>query len=359
MNTAMIDKIVEAVLYEGYVLYPYRSSSVKNRHRWTFGGIYSKAYSEATGGSDPWMMQAACLIADSADPRLQLTVRFLQPTNRTTLPEGQTWQEAIERRIEIGAQRLIDLLKEPRVCPFSFAALQTNEPRGETEGSILREQRTLEGVATILGERIAEELFRVTVRVENLTPPGGTGVPPVRGTSKWRSPADCGACTVHGNPHGRDARATGMDRDIASLDSFASTHLILAAEAGRFVSLTDPPEALAAIAAQCQNIGCWPVLVGRPGERDTMLASPIILADYPEVAAESPGDLFDSTEIDEILSLRIMTLTDEEKRQAASTDDRVRGMLARTDALARDQLMSLHGTIRGLKAVQPMEQRHA
>jgi hypothetical protein len=322
MRSAMIDKIVEAVLYEGYVLYPYRPSSVKNRHRWTFGGIYPKAYSQATGGSDPWMMQAQCLIDGSDDPRLQVTIRFLQPTSRTTLPEGQTWQEAIERRIEVGTVRPGELLQRPLDHEFAFASRRTNEPRDDAEGSIVREQHALSGVVTISAERKSSDLFQITIRVENRT--------------EMLTPLTA-------------------DRDSASLESFASTQIILTATAGQFVSLTDPPAPLASYARDCKNIGCWPVLVGEPGERDTMLASPIILSDYPEVAAESPGDLFDGTEIDEILSLRIMTMTEDEKRQAGATDERVRKMLARTDALARDELMSLHGTIRGLKP----EQRHA
>lgn len=324
MNAAIIDTIVETVLYEGYVLYPYRPSSVKNHQRWTFGGIYSKAYSEAIGSSDPWMMQAQCLIAGSDDPRVGITVRFLQPTLRTTLPEGETWQEAVERRIDIGTVRLTDVLDNPRVHPFEFPSQQTAESRNDADGSILREQRALTGAITVLTERKADELFQATVRIENLTRPG----------------------------------ATGTDRDAASLESFASTHMILTTEGAEFVSLTDPPATLTAFAQECENVGCWPVLVGTQGERDTILACPIILSDYPEVAAESPGNLFDGTEIDEILSLRIMTLTAEEKRQAAANDERVRAMLARTDALARDQLLSLHGTFRGLSPVQA-EQRHA
>src|SRR5206468_6556944 len=113
-----------------------------------------------------------------------------------------------------------------------------------------------------------------------------------------------------------------------------------------FVSLLDPPEPWRAAAAGCRNVGTWPVLVGEPGTKDTMLSSPIILYDYPEVAAESPGDLFDGTEIDEILTLRILTLTDEEKRAAAAVDGRVRDLLARTEALARGGLLGLHGTLR-------------
>ncbi len=107
----------------------------------------------------------------------------------------------------------------------------------------------------------------------------------------------------------------------------------------------------AKLAAGCQNIGAWPVLVGDPGERDTMLSSPIILYDYPQVAPESPGDLFDSTEIDEILILRILTLTDDEKRAAAAVDERVRALLYRNESLAMEQLAGLHGAVRGLQLV--------
>jgi hypothetical protein len=37
MNLARVEQIAKAVLYEGYMLYPYRPSSVKNRQRWNFG----------------------------------------------------------------------------------------------------------------------------------------------------------------------------------------------------------------------------------------------------------------------------------------------------------------------------------
>ena len=97
-------------------------------------------------------------------------------------------------------------------------------------------------------------------------------------------------------------------------------------------------------AAECRNVGTWPVLVGEDGARDTMLSSPIILYDYPRIAPESAGDLFDGTEIDEILSLRIMTLTDDEKREIRQTDERARLLLERTESLDAEQMMRLHGT---------------
>jgi hydrogenase maturation protease len=82
-----------------------------------------------------------------------------------------------------------------------------------------------------------------------------------------------------------------------------------------------------------------------------MLSSPIILYDYPRVAPESPGDFFDGTEIDEMLTLRIMTLTDEEKVAMAAVDDRASALLARTEALARERLFALHGTVRDVRPV--------
>jgi hydrogenase maturation protease len=143
--------------------------------------------------------------------------------------------------------------------------------------------------------------------------------------------------------------AGGASRDDALLRSLVSTHTILVVRGGEFISLLDPPEVWREAAAACRNVGTWPVLVGEEGDHDTMLSSPIILYDYPQVAPESPGDLFDATEIDEILTLRILTLTDEEKRAAAAVDGRVRELLVRTETLAREELLGLHGTVRGLR----------
>jgi hydrogenase maturation protease len=131
-----------------------------------------------------------------------------------------------------------------------------------------------------------------------------------------------------------------------------STHTILGVAGGEFVSLLDPPAEWRAAAEACRNVGTWPVLVGEEGQKDMLLSSPIILYDYPQVAPESPGDLFDSTEIDEILTLRIMTLTDEEKRAMAAVDERTRALLERTEGMAPEDLLRLHGTIRGLRSVE-------
>jgi hypothetical protein len=135
--------------------------------------------------------------------------------------------------------------------------------------------------------------------------------------------------------------------------SLVSAHTLLGVYDGEFISLLEPPDDLKDLARSCQNMGTWPVLVGAPGERDTMLSSPIILYDYPQIAPESPGDLFDGTEIDEILALRIMTMTEDEKREMRNTDARARQILERTESLPAEQLRKLHGTLRDMRALKP------
>jgi hydrogenase maturation protease len=134
--------------------------------------------------------------------------------------------------------------------------------------------------------------------------------------------------------------------------SFVSVHTILAVRGGEFISLLDPPEAVRGEAAACVNRGTYPVLVGEPGEHDVMLSSPIILYDYPQIAPESAGDFFDSTEMDEMLTLRVMTLTEGEKNEMRRTDPRVRDLLARTEATAREQLARTHGVVRSLRPIK-------
>jgi hypothetical protein len=353
MNLALVEPIVNALLYEGYMLYPYRPSSVKNRQRWTFGGVYPQAYSETQSGSDIWTVQTECLIvADErgALPQLDLKVRFLHLMARVIgeltpplaeLPPGvepdfqivaalhvgerlfQTWQEVTERAIDIADVRLSDLIGSPQRLTFAFAASRTLEPLREVGGAVVgvsvREQQRITGAVELAAEQIDESVFKVCVRVLNLTPL---------------------------------ALGDVQNREAALLRSFASTHMILGVRDGRFSSLFDPPDQLRAATADCHNIGVWPVLVGQEPARDMLLASPIILYDYPQIAPESPGDLFDGTEIDEILTLRIMTMTEDEKREMIAVDERARAMLERTDALAREQMMGLHGIMRGMRSLE-------
>jgi hydrogenase maturation protease len=328
MNRPLVDQIADAVLYEGYLLYPYRPS-VKNRQRWTFGGLYPRPFSEAQAGTDPWMSQTECLVHAGEDARLSLRVRFLHLQLRRVegpvVGPGESppaWQEAVERDVDAGERALSAVVGAPEIRDFAFPARLREDPlparEGRAQGNVIREQHAIAGSVEFSAERAADSLFKLTLRIRNDTP------------------LPDGSCA---------------DRDEALLRALVSTHAILDVRDGEFLSMIDPPEPWRAIAAGCRNVGTWPVLVGEPGERGTMLSAPIILYDYPQVAPESPGDLFDATEIDEILTLRILTLTEDEKRAMSDLDERARALLERTESLAREQLMGLHGTIRGLRPI--------
>jgi hypothetical protein len=124
------------------------------------------------------------------------------------------------------------------------------------------------------------------------------------------------------------------------------THVIAEVVGAEFVSLLEPPEAAEAAVGRCHQHRCFPVLAGKPGERDLLLVSPIILYDHPEIAEQSEGSLYDSTEIDEILTLRVMTMTDEEKAQARATDPLAAQIIDRCDSMSPESLQQLHGVLR-------------
>lgn len=345
MNLTLIESIADAVLYEGYVLYPYRPSAVKNRQRWNFGVLYSKAYSDHQAGTDPCSMQTQCLIRGSDAAAVGVRVRFLHAVTRQIVnPAGagrgaedeceivdaldangerlQSWQEATPCDAVIEPLPLAELLSHTVQRNFTFRSGQQIEAvKGESEGAAFT-MRTREGIACRVEMHAVERgpgLFEVTVAVANTTP---------------------------GNP-----AISFLSREEALMTSLLSAHTVLNVTGGEFLSLLDPPEDARDFAAKCKNIGTWPVLVGEDGSRDTMLSSPIILYDYPKVAPESPGNLFDGTEIDEILALRILTLTDDEKREIRQGDRRARDILNRTEAMPPEQFLKLHGALRGMRSV--------
>ena len=309
MSEASVDRVARALLYEGYMLYPYRRSAVKNRQRFNFGVIYPEPHSRAQQGLDLWEMRTECLLQGGADLGLEVSVRFLHLFARTSEQPGQPdWHEAIERDVTVRVATLAELLAAPRSLPFACPA-----------AGDLGRQVGLEGRVDLSAEPVAEGVFRVRVTVANLTPMDPDSIP---------------------------------SRDEVMLRSLVSAHTILRAAGGDFVSLTDPPEPLKAIAAACRNVGTWPVLAGDDGARDTVLSSPIIVSDFPAIAPESPGDFFDGTEMDEMLSLRILTMTDEEKREMAASDERARLLLERTEASGAEELMRMHGVLRQIRALE-------
>lgn len=351
MNLSAVDQIARAVLYEGYMLYPYRPSSVKNQQRWNFGVLCPQSYSDAQNGNEAWTMQTECLVEGSALTGLEVRVRFLQLVARsvgkldTPLSElsqieasqfrlveklavngrvHQPWQEAIEREVILPVCNVEALANSTFSEVFAFPADRQlewlRESDGElTVGVLIRQRSALQGEVEVAGSRQNDGVLKVSVRIRNTTP------------------FEVSAAT---------------NREDALLCAMASTHTVLGVNDGRFISLLAPPESISKLAATCSNVGTYPVLVGADGDRDTILSSPIILYDYPQIAPESAGDLFDGTEIDEILSLRIMTLTDDEKAEMSQSDERARQMLERTETMPVEQLMKLHGVLRGLRPLR-------
>lgn len=345
-----VEKIAEAVLYEGYLLYPYTRTALKNQQRWTFGGVYPREYSEATGGHDPWMMQTQCLVLGNEETRIEVKVRFLQVVQRQVLQrvDGSSdagipvdelwvgsevyrpWEEAMERELEgTGSLHPGDL---PQHLTIEVPAGRSDEPlvdpAGNVVGSLVREWEAIQGRIELEVERVRtsgadaawaepDSGHRFTVRIVNTTP--------------W-------------------VREPPTPRQLVVRQSMISTHTILRVHGGAFISLLEPPEMYQAAAEACQNIKTWPVLAGEDGERHTILSSPIILYDYPQVSPESQGNYYDATEIDELLALSVMTLTDEEKQELRESDPRGREILERTESLSPDDLMNLHGAVRGLQS---------
>lgn len=326
-------RVADAVLYEGYLLYPYRASAAKNRVRWQFGVLVPPGF---TATAEPSFSVTECLLERAEDATLHLCLRFLHVKARSVeRAEGGgyrpvaeltgggttylTFDEATERETEV-VLPLATLFDGERTVevrvPGDRSAEPILSPSGEQEGRVVSEHLPVRALLRIGIDRHAGPygLTRLRVQVEN--------------TVRWDEP---------------DA-----PREHALRRSLISAHLIIGVDGGAFVSLTDPPEWARRAADACRNERAWPVLVGEPGHRDVVLSSPIILSDYPDIAPESPGELFDSTEIDEILHLRTLTLTDEETRQARATDPRAARLIDMVGDMPPEMVERLHGVIRYL-----------
>jgi hypothetical protein len=318
-----VQQIADALLFEGYVLYPYRASDGKNRVRWQFGVLMPPDYCVVDPSERGWS-QTECLL-DGDQAVLSVRVRFLQAQRRAVLDSDgvevsslQTdeatylpWDEAVVRTVDLR----VDVTELPQLVPFRIPGGTETEAVGSA-GFLRRTRLPVLGNVALSIKPLAGPYgaARLRIRVENTTPDGSS------------------------------------ERVGALRQALIAHHVLVAADGCRFLSLLEPPEWATAYAAGCDNVGLYPVLAG-----DLVLSSPIILYDHPRIAPESQGDLFDATEIDEILSLRAMTLTDDEKREARGTDQRAAELLARVDSMPPELLDRLHGTIRYLRKVTEPE----
>jgi hypothetical protein len=329
-------QVADAILYEGYLLYPYRASAQKNQERFQFGVLMPPAY-RAVDEHEPSAAQTECVLECAPDATVTVLARFLQVQRRTVLAgspadgfrpvdslqageiEHTPWDEAAECEQQAAAS-IAELLAGGTETEFTVPGGLEHEnlagPGGGPAGRLDRRREPLHGVIRLSAERTPGPYgaLRLRVVLENRTQPPGLLA----------------------------RRADGLPYALIA------AHCLIAVPGGRFLSMTDPPEWAAGEVGRCVNTATWPVLAGPPDCTELMLSSPVILYDHAEIAAESAGQLFDSTEIDEILTLRTMTLTDEEKRAARATDPRAAELLDRLDHLPPEMLERMHGAIRYL-----------
>jgi hypothetical protein len=311
VNLDSVRKIADAVLYEGYILYPYRASAQKNQSRWQFGVIMAPGYA-ATEESETSSTRAECVLEHGGQPAVRVILRFLQVQRRTGTTgdgAGQVWDEAVEREVEVSAEG--PALFGDGVTG-EFAVEGGEDVQEGADGWVVRRRVPLAGAVSVRAAEVPGpwRAVRLQVKVENRTE---LGVVP------WR-------------------------REDALPSALVAAHTIITVSGGKFLSMTDPPEWARPAVAECRNEGGWPVLADP--DNQVMLSSPIILYDHPELAEESPGELYDGTEIDEILTLRTLALSDEEKAEARATDPRAAALLDRVESMDPQTMARLHGTIR-------------
>jgi hypothetical protein len=336
LTLSTLEALARTVLYEGYALYPYKRSAVKNTKPVLLGVVYPRDYADSHPPAASFM-QTECLLRATTAAELEFTVRFLH-LRLTRLLEPATdgkyrpvpqlrigervwmagWQ-ALEREISPGRLMLSELSGPGVACTVGFADQKGKRRLSETGHSPAHRGLEVCSVAGLRGVVEATcrpveghpEVFRLSVRIQNTTPV---------------------------------ANAALLSRDAIYAQSFLSTHTMLRVRGGEFISVCDPGEAWQPLVAECQNLHTWPVLVGR--DNAAMLSSPIVLYDHPQLAPQSHGDLFDGTEIEEALLLHAAVLTDEDKQEIAGGDETMQAMIERVARLTPDDIMKAHSVLR-------------
>jgi hypothetical protein len=282
--------VADAVLYEGYVLYPYRASAQKNQLRWQFGVLAPPSYATSSG-SERSSMRSEVIIEPRDRPVLHVRIRCLQVRQRLvdrTSDDGTSffavdsldyesadqtpstimpWDEALEHEIDLDPVALLSLADEQARLDFVLAGsedveLLRNQQAGIV-GRVIRKSNEVRGSIRVSADRLDGDdgALKVTIEVENST--------------AWAQP--------------------GADRDAAMRRSLVAVHTLVGVGDASFVSMLEPAPFFEQAVAGCRNDGTFPVLIGDEVSRNVMLSSPIILYDFPAVAPESAGEFCDST----------------------------------------------------------------
>jgi hypothetical protein len=334
-------QVADAVLYEGYLLYPYRRSTAKNRVRWQFGVLAPPAWIEhqripdpgRSGAAESWFQQVDCLAEAPPTALVRVELRFLQ------LQHKQLYEYDGD-----GARRAVDTLDTAEGLQLTF-----DEAVAREVSTVVRIEDVLsteqDVVVDLPGRTSVERLPGADGEIERTCWPVRARI--VVGADRARSPFPLLRLRIRVE-NVMELADPAVPRELVLRHSLIAAHILVGLGAGRFLSLLDPPAWAADAVAAADNRHVFPVLAGADDGNDALLCSPIILYDHPKIAPESPGDLHDATEIDEILSLRTLTLTDAEKREARGTDPRAAAIVDRVDSMPAELLAKLHGTLRDL-----------
>ncbi|HEX2468576.1 MAG TPA: hypothetical protein VHJ54_10245 [Solirubrobacterales bacterium] len=279
-----LERLLDSLLYEGYALYPYTPGATKNATPTPFGIVYPPAYAEHSDATfDTLRME--CVLESGPNARVRGSVRFLQA-------EGERHQGTV-RALDLPPTPLAELASSGRGEEFAFTGA---EP--------------VQGRVRMRATQLGGGLGRVALCVHNTTSVAG--------------------------------EAAG-ERTAALRSSLISTHVVLEAEAGRFISPLERKGPVGDAVAACRSVNTWPVLAS-PGD-DAVVGAAIVLPDHPATAPESLGNLFDSTEIEEALLLHVHALSDGERAAIAEQDPAVVEMVERALTTGREDILALHGRL--------------
>jgi len=284
-QSAAVERLVDSLLYEGYALYPYTPGATKNATPTPHGIVYPPAYAEANPFAKA-LLRVEVVLEWEAGASVAGSVRFLQASGAR--------HQGVERGIELPAVGLSELA---------------------AGGSVKREFR-FEGERELRG--------RVRMRAESL----GEGLARVKLCLHNESEIVAGEAD---------------ERPAALRSSLLSTHVVLRAREGRFVSPVENEGPHVAAVAACENVNTWPVLAS--AEDDVVLGASMFLPDHPRIAPESLGGLFDNTEIEEALLLHVQTLSEAEREEIGAQDPKVREMIERAEQATPEEMIALHGRL--------------
>jgi hypothetical protein len=278
-----VEQLVDSLLYEGYALYPYTRGATKNATPTPHGILYPPSYAERNPAAEP-MLRVEVVLEHAPGASVAGSVRFLQASGER--------HQGVERRLDLEGLSLGEAGDAPPAREFSFAG-----------------ERDVRGRARLRAEPLGGGVTRIRLCVHNETAP--------------------------------DPPATS--RSEALLWSLISTHAVLRARGGRFISPVQDDGPRAEAVAACENVNTWPVLAS-PYD-DTVLGAAMFLPDHPRIAPESLGSLFDNTEIEEALLLHVRTLSEGERAEIAGQDPKVRETIERAERATPEQMLALHGRL--------------